>query len=182
MVQARVIVALTLLGALLGGASAAFADRDYRAHAYVIRVPPVYGGKAGLALARSEPVLSRALRLARTGPRSVDWLRDRARVQLTGRLDFAISVRGPTRAEAIALATAYAMAIKRSLRPEPGLGTRGRGARAARRELGPVGPALIGGAAGLWLGAAVAIVRSGSGRARRRASAPCAHSTRATPG
>ncbi len=176
------IVALTLLGALLGGAPAAFGDRDYRAHAYVIKVPPAYGGNAGLALARSDRVLRRALRLAHMGDRAPDWLREGARVGLTGRLDFAISVRGPTSDEAIALATAYAMAIKRSLRLEPGLGTRGRGARAARRELGPVGPALIGAAAGLWLGVAVAIVRNGSGRAPRRASAPCAPATPATPG
>ena len=161
-VQARLIVAFTLLGALVAAAVAGIGGREYRAHAYVIRVPPAYSGKAGLALARSHA--------------------PRGSVQLTGRGDFAITVRAPSEGEAAALATGYAKAIKRSLRREPGLATRGRGARRAARELGPLGWALLGGFAGLWLGVAAEIVRSGSGRAPRRAGAPCAPATPATPG
>jgi hypothetical protein len=173
----RVIIAFVLAGALLAGGVSALQERDYRAHAYVIRVPPAYGGEAGLRLARSEAVLGRA-----AGQRSTDWLRRHSEVQHTGRGDFAISVRAPGEGEAVALATAYAKSVKQALRPVPGLATRGRGARTAERGLGPAGWGLIGAAAGLWLGAAVVIVRSGSRRGRRRASAPCAPETRPTPG
>jgi hypothetical protein len=173
----RLILGFALAGALLAASVAALGEGGYRAHAYVIRVPPAYGGESGLELARSEPVLRRA-----AGRRSPAWLRRHSEVEHTGRRDFAISVHAPTGDEAVALATAYAKAIKSSLRRQPGLGTRGRGARSAKRALGPLGWGLLGGAAGLWLGAAAAIVRSGSGRAPRRASPPCARATRATPG
>jgi hypothetical protein len=179
----RLILAFALVGALLAGGVSALRERDYRAHAYVIRVPPDYGGDRGLALARSDPVLRRALALARPeGARSVAWLRRHSGAQLTGRHDFALSVHAPTEAEAAALATAYAKAVKRSLPRVPGLATRGRGARKAERSLGPLAWAFVGGAAGLWLGGAVAIVRSGSGRGPRRASARGAPATRPTPG
>jgi hypothetical protein len=173
----RLILAFVLAGALVAGGISALQERDYRAHAYVIRVPPAYGGESGLQLARSEAVLARA-----AGQRSTAWLRRHSEVEHTGRGDFAISVRAPSEAEAVALATSYAKSVKRALRPVPGLATRGRGARKAERGLGPAGWALIGAAGGLWLGAAVAIVRSGSRRALRRASAPCAPETRPTPG
>jgi hypothetical protein len=174
---ARLVFGFALLGAVLAAGFAATRERDYRAHAYVIKVPPAYGDKSGLELARSARVLSRV-----ESGRPVAWLRRHSRVQLTGRRDFAISVRAPSEAEAAALATAYAKALKRSLQPVPGLATRGRGAHRARRSPGPWVWALLGAVGGLWLGAAVAIVRSGSGRAPRRASAPCAPATEATPG
>jgi hypothetical protein len=176
-VNLRVIAGFALLGALLAGAFAATRDRDYRAHAYVIKVPPAYGDAHGLAFARSEPVLRRVA----TG-RSVTWLRRHSRVQLTGRRDFAISVRAPSKGEAVLLATAYAKALKRSLRRVPGLTTQGRAAHRARLAPGPFVWALLGAVGGLWIGLAVAIVRSGSGRGPRRASAPCAPATEATPG
>jgi hypothetical protein len=158
------LAVFTLAGALIaGGVAAAGGQRGYRAHAYVIRVPPRYASKAGLALARSK-----------VGPQ--------ARVQLTGRGDFAITVRADSEKEAMALATDDAKAIKRSLAPQPGLATIGRGAHRARRELGPAGWALLGAAGGFWLGAAAAIVRSGSGRAPRRASPPCPPGRPATRG
>ena len=129
----------------------------------MIRVPPAYSGKAGLALARSQA--------------------PRGSVQLTGRGDFAITVRAPSEGEAMALATGYAKAIKRSLRREPGLATRGRGARRAARELGPLGWALLGGFAGLWLGVAAEIVRSGSASSTSsRFSLHVLRATRATRG
>jgi hypothetical protein len=176
-VNLRVIAGFALLGALLAGAFAATRERPYRAHAYVIKVPPAYGDKQGLAFARGERVLARV-----DGGRSISWLRGHTRVQLTGRRDFAISVRAPSEAEAVALATAYAKALERSLRRVPGLTTQGRAAHRARLAPGPFVWALLGAVGGLWVGVAVAIVRSGSGRAPRRASAPCARATEATPG
>jgi hypothetical protein len=158
------LVAFTLAGALIaGGAAAATGDRSYRAHAYVIRVPPAYDNADGLAFARGK-----------ADPH--------ARVQLTGRGDFAITVRAGSAAEAMDRATASAKAIKRSLTPQPGLGTIGRGAHAASHDLGPLGWALLGAGAGFWLGAAAAIVRRGSGRAPRRASPPCPPGRPATRG
>ena len=158
------LAAFTLAGALIGGGvAAAGGGTSYHAHAYVIRVPPAYSGAGGLAFARSK-----------ADPR--------ASVQLTGRGDFAITASADSEAEAMALATTSAKAIKRSLTPQPGLATIGRGAHAARRELGPPGWALLGAAAGFWLGAAAAIVRSGSARAPRRASPPCPPGRPATRG
>jgi hypothetical protein len=173
----RLILGFGLAAALLAGGLAALRENDYRAHAYVIKVPPAYEGDWGLAVARSDRVLRRT-----EGSPSPDWLRDHANVQHTGRGDFAISVSAPSEAEAVALATAYAKAVKQTLVLQPGLATRGRGARTAERPLGPLGWGVIGGAVGLWLGAAVTIVRSGSRRGPRRASAPGAPATRPTPG
>jgi hypothetical protein len=155
------LAVFTLAGAAIGALAAG--DRDYRAHAYVIRVPPAYSDKAGLARAREE-----------VGPG--------VSVQLTGRGDFNITARAKDEETAMALATASAKAIRRSIVPQPGLATIGRGARAAERDLGPVGWALLGAAAGFWVGAAAAIVRRGSARAPRRASPPCPPARPATRG
>jgi hypothetical protein len=173
----RLILGFGLAAALLAGGLAALREREYRAHAYVIKVPPAYDGDWGLAVARSERVLTRV-----EGARSPVWLRSHSDVQHTGRGDFAISVGAPSEGEAIALATGYAKALKRTLVLQPGLATRGQGARTAEQPLGPIGWGLIGGAVGVWLGAAAAIVRSGSRRGPRRASAPGAPATRPTPG
>ena len=122
----RIVLGCAVAGALLAGGLAAAGERDYRARAFVIRVPPDYGNEAGLRLVRSDPVLRRVLALARVGSRDPRWLRERSSVQLTSRLDFAITVETPDRLAAAALATAYAKAIRRSLRTEPGLVTRAR--------------------------------------------------------
>jgi hypothetical protein len=177
----RLIVAFVVLGALAAAAVSALRERDYRAHAFVIRVPPAYGGDRGFALARSDRVLGRTLQLAGSD-RSVSWLRERAEAQLTGRGDFSLIVRAPSETEAIDLATAYARAFKRSLVLQPGLPTIGRRALDAEAGLGPAGWALLGGAAGLWLGAAVAIVRSGLRSGPRRAGAPSPPATGPTRG
>jgi hypothetical protein len=174
----RLILGFGLAAALLAGGLAALRERDYRAHAYVIKVPPAYEGDWGLAVARSDRVLVRAA----AGSRPVEWLRSHSAVQHTGRGDFAISVSAPSEAEAATLATEYAKAVKRSLVLQPGLATRGRGARTAERSLGPLGWAVVGAAVGLWLGAAVTIVRNGSRRGPRRASAPYGPATGPTPG
>ena len=72
--QLRLIVGFAVVGALAAGIVSAARERDFRAHSYVIRVPPAYGGKEGLRFARSDRVLRRALALA--GVRgSPAWLR-----------------------------------------------------------------------------------------------------------
>ena len=137
----RVIACFAIIGAFAAGGVAATRPRDYRAHAYVIKVPPSYGNEDGLALARSERVLDRV-----ASGRSVGWLRRHSRVQLTGRRDFAISVRAPGETEAVALATAYAKALKRaatSARPRHPRARRAAGAAGA-------GPAGLGAAGRGW--------------------------------
>jgi hypothetical protein len=153
----------------------------------VIRVPPDFTGERGLARARSDRVLGRALVLAGDGDHDAAWLRERSSAELTSRLDLSFTVEAPGREQSAALATAYAKAFRREIPPRPGLTTRGRGARDAQRSLGPVGWTLLGGAAGLWLGMALAIVRagrarSGSAPAPRPASPPCASATPGTRG
>jgi hypothetical protein len=186
-VHLRIVAVCALAFALGAGAVAAAGERDYRARAFVIRVPPALGGERGVELARSERVLHRAMTLAGDAFHRPAWLRDRSSVELTSRRDLALTVETPDRELTALLATSYAKAVRRSIPDVPGLDTQGRGARDAQPELGPPGWALLGGAAGLWVGAAIAIlrtgrVRSGSARAPRPASAPCAAARRATPG
>jgi hypothetical protein len=187
-VDIRIVLGCALLLALAAGGVALASGRDYRARSFVIRVPPDFGGERGLERARSDAVLSRALALAGEAERSSGWLRERSSAELTSRLDLSFTVAVPERELAAALATAYAKAFRREIPPRPGLTTRGRGARDAQPTLGPLGWALLGGAAGLWLGAALAIVREGrarkpgSDRGSRPASPPCDPGRRATPG
>jgi hypothetical protein len=188
LVDVRIVLGCALLLALAAGGFAVASGRDYRAHSFVIRVPPDFAGKRGLERARGDAVLRRALVLAGEAERDTGWLREHSGAELTSRLDLAFTVEAPDREQAADLATAYAKAFRREIPPRPGLTTRGRGARDARPTLGPLGWALLGGAAGLWLGAAVAIVRAGcatrtgSAPAPRPASPPCAPARRATPG
>jgi hypothetical protein len=186
-VDVRLVLGCAVLLALAGGVFSVAHGQDYRARSFVIRVPPDFAGERGLARARSEEVLRRALALAGEGGRGVDWLRGRSSAELTSRQDLSFTVEAPDRELSTALATAYAKAFRREIPARPGLTTSGRGARDAERTLGPVGWTLLGGAAGLWLGMALAIVRdgvarSGSARAPRPASAPCAPERRATRG
>jgi hypothetical protein len=188
-VDARIVLACALLCALAAGAIALARGTDYRARSFVIRVPPDFAGERGLARARSDAVLRRALALAGEAERGVGWLREHSSAELTSRLDLSFTVEAPDRDRSAALATAYAKAYRRAIPPRPGLTTRGRGARDAQRTLGPLGWTLLGGAAGLWLGMALAIVRdgrtratSGSAPAPHPASPPCARARRATPG
>jgi hypothetical protein len=158
-VDARIVLGCALLAALAAGAIALAGGTDYRARSFVIRVPPAFAGERGLERARADRVLRRALVLAGEANRETGWLRERSSAELTSRLDLSFAVEAPDRAQSAALATAYAKAFRREIPPRPGLTTRGRGARDAQRTLGPVGWALLGGAAGLWLGMALAIVR-----------------------
>jgi hypothetical protein len=185
-VDLRLVAGCGLVCALAGGGIAATSERDYRARAYVIQVPPRYGGDHGVAHARSDPVLRRALALSGVKGRDPRWLRDHSDVSVTSRRDLAFSVRTTQRPQSAALATAYAKAFRRSIPTVPGLPTRGRGARDAQPEMGAFGWALLGGAGGLWLGAAVAIVLDGllsrgSGQGPRPASPRGAPARRATP-
>jgi hypothetical protein len=186
-VDARIVLGCALLLALAAGGFALASGRDYRARSYVIRVPPDFGGERGLERARSDPVLRRALALAGQAQRGPGWLREQSSAELTSRLDLTFTVVAPDRELAATLATAYAKAYRREIPQRPGVTTRGRGAREAHPTLGPLGWTLLGGAAGLWLGMALAIVRagrarSGSARAPRPASAPCAPARPPTPG
>ena len=167
----RIALACVLIGALIGSGLALGQERDYTARAFVIRVPPLDGGESVLALARGDVVMRRAVELSEVAaPGGPDWLREHSAAELTGRLDLALSVRAPEEGVAAALATAYAKAVKSALPVEPGLNTRGQGARRAQLERGPLAWGLIGAAVGLWIGAALAIlVRRGSARAVRRA-------------
>jgi hypothetical protein len=167
-VDARIVLGCTLLCALAAGAFAVAQGQEYRARSFVIRVPPDFAGERGLERARAEHVLGRALRLAGEEELGVDWLRDRSSAELTSRQDLSFTVEAPGREESAALATAYAKAFRREIPSRPGLTTTGRGARDAERTLGPVGWTLLGGAAGLWLGMALAIVRHGRARTHRK--------------
>jgi hypothetical protein len=185
-VDLRIVLGCVLLGALAAGVAAAAGDRDYRARSYVIRVPPEFSGERGLRLARSERVLRRALLLAGEDAGGVEGLRRSSTAELTSRLDLSFTVRTGDRRRSAALATAYAKAYRSEIPRRAGLTTHGRGARDSQRTLGPLGWTLLGGAAGLWLGMALAIVRDGlsrgSARAARPASPPCAPGRRATRG
>jgi hypothetical protein len=159
-VDVRIVLACALLGAILAGGLAITAGTDYRARSFVIRVPPDFSGERGLALARGAAVLGRALELAGEDE-DVEWMRDRSTAELTSRQDLSFTVEAPEREQSAALATAYAKAYREQIPRRAGLTTSGRGARDAQRTLGPVGWTLLGGAAGLWLGMAIAIVRQG---------------------
>jgi hypothetical protein len=164
-VDVRIVLCCALVGAVVAGALALAAGTDFRARSFVIRVPPDFTGDRGLALARGDEVLQRTLDLAGEDE-DVAWLRGRSTAELTSRLDLSFTVEAPDRKQAAALATAYAMAYREQVPPRAGLTTRGRGTRTAQRTLGPVGWTLLGGAAGLWLGMAIAIVRQGLTRKR----------------
>jgi hypothetical protein len=157
----RIVLGCGLVGAVIAGALAIAGGTDYRARSFVIRVPPDFSGERGLALARGDAVLGRALELAGENERDVGWLRGRSTAELTSRLDLSFTVEAPDRDHAATLATAYARAYREQIPRRAGLTTRGRGARDAQRTLGPVGWTLLGGAAGLWLGMVIAIVREG---------------------
>lgn len=170
-VDVRIVLACALAGALAAGALALAAGTDFRARSFVIRVPPDFTGERGLAIARGDALLGRTLELAGEPELGVEWLRGRSTAELTSRLDLSFTVEAPEREQAAALATAYAMAYRAQIPRRAGLTTRGRGTRTAQRTLGPVGWTLLGGAAGLWLGMAIAIVRHGR-RPLRRGSGP----------
>jgi hypothetical protein len=183
----RVVLGCALLGALVAGALALASGNEFRARSFVIRVPPDFSGERGLELARSDAVLRRALVLAGEPALGAGWLRERSSAELTSRLDLSFTVELPDRDQSIALATAYAKAYRSEIPRRAGLTTSGRGARDAQRTLGPAGWMLLGGAAGLWLGMALAILGAGrashvSAPAPRPVSAPCALARRATRG
>jgi hypothetical protein len=172
-VDVRIVLGCALVGAVIAGALAIVGGTDYRARSFVIRVPPDFSGQRGLALARGDAVLGRALEIAGEDERDAGWLRGRSTAELTSRLDLSFTVEAADRRQAAALATAYARAYREQIPARAGLTTRGRGARDAQRTLGPIGWTLLGGAAGLWLGMAIAIVRQG--RASPRTPRPAEH-------
>lgn len=169
-VDLRIVLGCALLGAILAGALAILGGTDFRARSFVIRVPPDFSGERGLAVARGDAVLGRALEIAGEDERDAGWLRPRSTAELTSRQDLSFTVEAPGREQAAALATAYAKAYREQIPQRAGLTTQGRGARDSQRTLGPVGWTLLGAGAGLWLGMAVAIIRQG--RRKQRAPGP----------
>jgi hypothetical protein len=165
-VSVRFALACGLVCALVAGAISLTGEHGYHAHAYVIRLPVDVGGPQGVALARSEPVLRRALHEAGESGLDTRWLREHSQVELTSRMDLAFSVEAPERDQAAALATGYAKAFRQSIPERTGLTAIGRGARDAEPELGPFGWALLGGMVGVWAGAALSIVRRGLARGK----------------
>jgi hypothetical protein len=131
-VDVRIVLACALLGAILAGALAVAGGTDYRARSFVIRVPPDFSGERGLALARGDAVLGRALELAGEDERDAGWLRERSTSELTSRQDLSFTVEAPERDQSAALATAYAKAYREQIPQRAGLTTRGRGARDAQ--------------------------------------------------
>jgi len=167
-VDARLVLGCTILVAVAAGAVALASGQDYRARSFVIRVPPDFAGERGLERARADDVLVRALALAGERGRDAAWLRERSSAELTSRQDLSFTVEASDRAQSVVLATAYANAFRREIPSRPALTTRAQGAREAQRTLGPLGWTLLGGAAGLWLGLALAIVRDGLQRTSTR--------------
>jgi hypothetical protein len=165
------IVAVSTLVFAAGAAVVASATgHAYRARAYVIQVPAALGPERGVELARSGRVLSEAISISGVHGVSVDELRQRSTAESTSRLDVALTAEADSPEQAVELATAYAKAFRRAIPDDEGLPTRGVGARRAQTELGPIGWGFIGGAVGLGVGFALALLYDGF----RRPTAPTA--------
>ncbi len=137
-VDVRIVLGCALLGAIVAGTLALAGGTDYRARSFVIRVPPDFSGERGLALARGDAVLGRALELAGEDERDPGWLRERSTAELTSRQDLSFTVEAPAREQSAALATAYAKAYREQIPRRAGLTTSGRGRprRAAHARAG----------------------------------------------
>jgi hypothetical protein len=170
------VLVTTVVFAAGGGVVALGDEREYTARAYVLQVPAALGPERGVRLARSQPVFRRAIELSRVEGIDPRKLRRRSKAESTSRLDIALTVEAHRPYQAIALATAYAKAVRRAIPDDEGLPTRGVGARRAEGGLGPLRLPFIGALIGLVVGAALAIVSAGltrgSGPAPRRAAAP----------
>jgi hypothetical protein len=181
-----IVLVTTLVFAAGAGAIALGDERDYRARAYVIQVPASLGPERGVGLARSERVLRHAIALSGVEGTDFRELRRRSSAESTSRLDIALTVEAERPQQAIALATAYAKAVRLAIPDDEGLPTRGRGARRAEGGLGPFRGLLFGALLGLGVGTALAIVseglRRGSAPAPRPASPPYGHARRVTRG
>jgi hypothetical protein len=181
-----IVLVTTLVFAAGGGALALGDEREYTARAYVIQVPAALGPERGVGLARSERVIRHVIALSGVEGMDPGELRRRSKAESTSRLDIALTVEAGHPHQAIALATAYAKAVRRAIPDDEGLPTRGVGARRAQGGLGPLQWALIGALLGLGVGAALAIVsdglRRGSARAPRPAGSSYARARRVTRG
>jgi hypothetical protein len=181
-----IIVLSSLLFAAGAAAVGSGVDRGYRARAYVIQVPAALGPEHGVALARSERVLSQAISLSGVKGVTAQELRRRSTAESTSRLDVALTAEADNPEQAVQLATAYAKAFRRAIPDDEGLPTRGVGARRAHSELGPIGWGFIGAVVGLGVGFALALLYDGLSRgsapAPRPASAPYPRARRVTRG
>jgi hypothetical protein len=131
---------------------------DYRARAYVIQVPAALGPERGVDLARSDRVLRQAIALSGVKGLHTRELRRRSNAESTSRLDISVTVEADHPEQAIRLATSYAKAVRRAIRDDEGLPTRGRGARRAEGGLAPFRWPLVGALLGLAVGVAIALV------------------------
>ncbi len=174
----RIILACTLFFAACGAVYGTTRESEYRARSYVIQVPTAFAGERGVAIARREGILRRAVALSGVSGLSAAWLRDHSEVETTSRLDLSFLVRSPSREDAMALATGYAKAYRRAIPEATGLPVRGSGAHDAARAPGVVAFGLGGAFAGVLAGLALFFIldglRRGSARAPRRASGACA--------
>ena len=182
----RLILACTLVVAAAAAGLALTGERDYRARAFVIQVPSDLGGAKGIELARTGRVLRHVIALSGVENATPAWLRSHSKAEITSRLDLAFTVEAPNREDAAALVTGYAKAFRRAIPDDRGLPVRGQGTTKAQPELGPLAWAAIGGLAGFALGTALTLLmnglRSGSARAARPASPPCAPASGPTRG
>jgi hypothetical protein len=160
------ILSCTVLFALGGALFGLGGEREYRARSYVIRVPAELARAGGVELARSEPVLREAIALS--GVRDVDanWLRRHSTAEVTSRLDLTFTVEADRPEDAMAVATGYAKAFRRSIPDDKGLPVLGRGAHRVQGEPGLTTWVLLGALLGVGVGAALAVVRDGIRRPR----------------
>jgi hypothetical protein len=166
-----VILACTLVFAAGAGLIAAGEPQDYRARAYVIQVPSDLGGQRGIELARSQPVLDRAIELSGVAGVDSRALRRDSKAEITSRLDLAFTVEAARAEDAAELAAGYARAFREAIPDDSGLPVRGVRAGAPERELGPWGWAVLGGCVGFGLGAALTLLRNGLRSTRGRGTA-----------
>ena len=164
-----IVLVTTLLLAAGAVALAVGDERKYRARAYVIQVPAALGPERGVALARSDATLRKAITLSGVEGIGLGEFRERSKAESTSRLDIALTMEADRPEQAVALATAYAKAVRRAIPDDRGLPTRGLGARRAQGGLGPLHWLLIGALVGLGVGVALAILSEGLRRRSRRA-------------
>jgi hypothetical protein len=166
-----VMLACALVFAAGAGLIASRGEQDYRARAFVIQVPSYLGNERGLALARSDRVLRRAIELSGVAGVSVSGLRSSSKAEITSRLDLAFTVEAARADHAAALSAGYARAFRSAIPDDMGLPVRGVRAGVPERELGPAGWAVLGAFVGLGVGGALTLLRRGiRGRAARRSA------------
>ena len=132
-----VMLACALVFAAGAGPIASREDQDYRARAFVIQVPSYLGNERGLALARSDRVLRRAIELSGVAGVDVRGLRSSSKAEITSRLDLAFTVEAARADHAAALSAGYARAFRAAIPDDMGLPVRGVRAGVPGTRTGP---------------------------------------------